>query len=72
MRHCLSVEALEVKLLLDISNDLADVVLEELVEEACIGGQSNFSSNVVDDGIKAQLRGGWCRFRRFALRCACE
>jgi hypothetical protein len=38
MRHCLSVEALEVKLLLDISNDLADVVLEELVEEACIGG----------------------------------
>jgi hypothetical protein len=38
MRDCLSVEALEVKLLLNVSDDFADVVLEELVEEACIGG----------------------------------
>jgi hypothetical protein len=31
VRICFSVEALEVKLFLDVSNDFADVVLEELV-----------------------------------------
>lgn len=49
----LSVEALEVKVLLDVSDDFADVELEELIKEACIGGQSDLPRNVTDDSLKA-------------------